>query len=461
MADLPLNTLLGLPGQGRRPPQPALGPTQRPPMPMMPSQGMQQQRSNTPSFMGAGGYGADPNAQQGEPNFLDNLSSGFSNPLTQIGMAMISNGSPQVGGPRPMFAGVPQAAANAQTMQLRQQESEQQQADRETEKQRRAELSRYVSQMVPDNLKSLAAVDPESALTIFQQSQPAGLDPTDDMREYDAAVAQGYGGSFADWLGRAGAQPMTPEERAQWGIPQDDTRPYAMSADGPKVIGGGGQTINVGTGDAGAGEFWGTLGDAATGRYVTMMESGNSAARNLAQLDQLDGLLENTPQGFEAAATSFAGNFGIDLGDASGVQAAEALISQMIPAQRPPGSGPMSDSDLDLFRRSVVRLINQPGGNKLIMDTARAINTYDLQLARIVENYALRGQRAETPEQADALRSQMSAEINALQNPLENFNDRISGYTGTSGGGSSGSGGNGNGGGAPSGGVVDYTDYFR
>ena len=46
--------------------------------------------------------------------------------------------------------------------------------------------------------------------------------------------------------------PMTPEQRAQWGIPESDRRPYVMGADGvPKVIGGGGQTINVGGGVVG------------------------------------------------------------------------------------------------------------------------------------------------------------------------------------------------------------------
>lgn len=225
------------------------------------------------------------------------------------------------------------------------------------------------------------------------------------------------------------ARPMTAEERRTWGIPENDIRPYMIDADGtPKLLGGSGQTINVSTGDAGAGEFWNTLGGAVTGRYTGLIEAGNNAARTLGQLDQLETLLANTPQGFGAAATQFAGNFGIDLGDAEGVQAASALINQMVPAQRPPGSGPMSDADLELFKQSVPRLINQPGGNQMIIDTMRAINTYDLQAARIVEDFTLRGQRAQTPEEADQLRSEMQAALNALQNPLENFQQRIQPY---------------------------------
>lgn len=225
------------------------------------------------------------------------------------------------------------------------------------------------------------------------------------------------------------ARPMTAEERRIWGIPENDTRPYMLDADGtPKLLGGSGQTINVSTGDAGAGEFWDTLGGAVTGRYTGLIDAGNNAARTLGQLDQLETLLANTPQGFEAAATQFAGNFGIDLGDAQGVQAAAALINQMVPAQRPPGSGPMSDADLELFKQSVPRLINQPGGNQMIIETMRAINTYDLQAARIVEDFTLRGQRAQTPGEADQLRSEMQTALNGLQNPLENFQQRVQPY---------------------------------
>ncbi len=49
-----------------------------------------------------------------------------------------------------------------------------------------------------------------------------------------------------DQLRKGGPRPMTPAERQQWGIPSTDQRPYAMTAKGPEVIGGSGQTINIG-----------------------------------------------------------------------------------------------------------------------------------------------------------------------------------------------------------------------
>ncbi|GHA15111.1 hypothetical protein GCM10007989_07330 [Devosia pacifica] len=177
-----------------------------------------------------------------------------------------------------------------------------------------------------------------------------------------------------------------------------------------------------------ANNFFTGLGETERKNYEAMLTNGQNAGRTLAQLDQLEGLLADTPQGFEAAATSFAGNFGIDLGGASGVQAAQALINQMVPSQRPPGSGPMSDADLELFKQSVPRLINQPGGNELIIRTMRDINRYDQALANLVQEYTWRGESARTAEEAIAIRREMRGAIAELQNPMENFNDRIEGY---------------------------------
>jgi hypothetical protein len=42
------------------------------------------------------------------------------------------------------------------------------------------------------------------------------------------------------------SRPITADERRQWGIPESDSRPYAMTTEGPKLIGSAGQTINVG-----------------------------------------------------------------------------------------------------------------------------------------------------------------------------------------------------------------------
>jgi hypothetical protein len=267
----------------------------------------------------------------------------------------------------------------------------------------------------------LAPLVARSSMTALQQIQTAQNQQQIDlaMEKFEFELEQGSAeGQFST---------LTSEEARSLGL--DPSKVYQRGADGKiSEVGGSLVTVNLPDESSGANQFWDSLGTAATKRYERLIDAGDPAARNLARLSQLEELLSETPQGLDAAITSFAGNWGVDLGDASGVQAAQAMINSLVPEQRQPGSGPMSDADLELFKQSVPRLINQPGGNQLIIDTMRAINTYDMQLARIVEDYALRGQRAETPEEADALRDQMRAEIDALQNPIETFRGRMEAF---------------------------------
>lgn len=46
-------------------------------------------------------------------------------------------------------------------------------------------------------------------------------------------------------LNKGQARPMTDDERKQWGIPDDDKRPFMMTPNGPKVAGGTGVTVNL------------------------------------------------------------------------------------------------------------------------------------------------------------------------------------------------------------------------
>jgi hypothetical protein len=121
--------------------------------------------------------------------------------------------------------------------------------------------------------------------------------------------------------------------------------------------------------------------------FSNIGEAGVEANRTLAQIDRLSNLLDDAPQGLEGSLKFAAGNFGIPTENLSEIQAAQALINQLVPSQREPGSGPMSDADLELFKQSIARLINQPEGNKLILDTMRGIAEYDKKGAEIVNQF--------------------------------------------------------------------------
>lgn len=140
-------------------------------------------------------------------------------------------------------------------------------------------------------------------------------------------------------------------------------------------------------------------------------EAGMTAQRNMSRIDQLSALLEQSPSGFAAMAAQRAGEWGINTEGLDTIQAAQALINSLVPEQRQPGSGPMSDADLELFKQSLPRLINQPGGNRLILDTMRAIAQYDAEGAEIVQRL-----RAGEINRATAFQA-----LQDRQNPLAQF----------------------------------------
>jgi hypothetical protein len=219
--------------------------------------------------------------------------------------------------------------------------------------------------------------------------------------------------SVADSLKRMDAmgagpeyQMLSPDEITQMGL---EPGAYQRDAAGKITrVGGGGVTVNNMPGQDKFDEAFAS-GDAAM--MSTVSEAGLSAQRNLARIDELAGLLTESPSGFAAAAALRAGELGINTEGLDTLQAAQALINSLVPEQRQPGSGPMSDADLALFKQSLPRLINQPGGNRQIIETMRGIAEYDAQGAAIVQRL-----RAGEIDRATAF-----SELQNRANPLERF----------------------------------------
>jgi hypothetical protein len=180
------------------------------------------------------------------------------------------------------------------------------------------------------------------------------------------------------------------------------------------AVGGTGTTVNVDTGSGGKFEEAFAKGDAAT--IETVYNAGLQAARNIGRINQLETLLAAAPSGAEGALKMAAGEFGINTEGLSDAQAAQSMINSLVPEQRQPGSGPMSDADLNLFKQSLPRIINQPGGNQIIVGTMRAIAQYDAEGAAIVQK--LRAGEFGTGDSARAKAFQM---LQDRQNPLASF----------------------------------------
>lgn len=213
--------------------------------------------------------------------------------------------------------------------------------------------------------------------------EQAQANRTPEIVEYEYAVQQGYDGSFADYQ-------------------REKRRAGAASTN-----------VTIGEGD----KFYEELDKQNAQLFGTLQQDGVNAAQNLVRLDRLEELLANTPQGALASWQQLAGQYGIDTEGLDNIQAAQALISQMVPAQRPAGSGQMSDADLELFMQSLPRIINQPGGNQLILDTMRGITQYTVAQGEIADRVA---NREITPAEGRRM-------LRELPNPLAGLGEREGG----------------------------------
>lgn len=189
----------------------------------------------------------------------------------------------------------------------------------------------------------------------------------------------------------------------------DPAKAYNVGPDGKIApIGDSGVTVNNNMGGDKFGEEFAKLDAKALDTVAT---SGQAAQRNLGRINQLGELLKSSPTGFEGAVAQRAGEWGIPTKGLDTLQAAQAAINSLVPEQRQPGSGPMSDADLALFKQSLPRIINQPGGNELIINTMKSIAQYDAEGANIVQQ--LRSGKLDRAQAFEALQNRV--------NPLDSF----------------------------------------
>lgn len=173
----------------------------------------------------------------------------------------------------------------------------------------------------------------------------------------------------------------------------------------------GASSVNVNTGAKADEKFSEAFAKGDADALGTIATAGMTARRNISRIDRLEELLNASPTGGLAVLQQRAGEFGINTKGLSEIQAAQALINSLVPEQRQPGSGPMSDADLALYKESLVRIINQPDGNKRIIEGLRGIAKYDAEGAAIVQQ--LREGKLNRAQAFEALQNRV--------NPLAEF----------------------------------------
>jgi hypothetical protein len=169
--------------------------------------------------------------------------------------------------------------------------------------------------------------------------------------------------------------------------PEDAGRVFNVGPDG-KITGIGGGDTNITTGPSES-AFSQETGKIIAKEADSVAQQGAAAQRSMGQLDTLEQALLNSPSGAGGAIANMAANIGIKTEGVENLELANAIISQLVPSQRPPGSGVMSDADLALFKASLPRLINTREGNQLIIDTMRNIAQYDMQRGEIARGMQL------------------------------------------------------------------------
>lgn len=222
-------------------------------------------------------------------------------------------------------------------------------------------------------------LDPVTKQPIYEGKSK---DPA-SWNEYQKAKGNGFAGSYADW------------EKVK--VP--------------------GTSVNVNTGEGD--KFYEKLDQKNAENFATIGEQGITARANIGQVDRLESLLANTPQGAQGAIKQWLGDIGVSTEGLDNIQATRALIEKMVPEQRAPGSGTMSDGDIAMFRNSLPRVINQPGGNALIIQTLRAINDYQMKQGEIADAVS---DRAITPAEG-------RKRLRELANPLSGYRDAVKGFT--------------------------------
>lgn len=230
---------------------------------------------------------------------------------------------------------------------------------------------------------SILRVNPQTGENqVIYGPQPDPIKPTADIQEYEYAVDQAK---------KAGIPQEQIPSFDQWTIQQKKA---------------GASTVNIDQKAEGA--FDKKLAEGQAESINTMATEGMNARADLAIIGELGTLMKGRGGTFDGMS-GYLAKYGIGGEGVSDIQAAQALINKLVPTQRQPGSGSMSDRDVELFTRSLPSLWNTPGGNEKILSVMQGLAQYKQAQGEIA-------QRVLTGELDRQSATKM---LRALPNPLE------------------------------------------
>jgi hypothetical protein len=143
--------------------------------------------------------------------------------------------------------------------------------------------------------------------------------------------------------------------------------------------------------------------------FSKFLENKGNNESDAADIGQLRDLMnEGLPTGAIGTAQKVLGKVGIQTDGLGKIQSFEAIINRLVPAQRQPGSGTMSDRDVELYKSALPNLMSTPDGMQRILNTMEGMVKYKQAQTGIAEKLA-----NGTTKREDAIK-----ELQSIKNPL-------------------------------------------
>lgn len=185
---------------------------------------------------------------------------------------------------------------------------------------------------------------------------------------------------YAKRFSPAAYRPLTAEERTTFGIKPEV--PAYMTAEGPKVLGGGGTTVNIGGDTDADAKMREELNKKRGADLAKYQAAANTSAGSLQDFQVLDELITMAPQG--PVTGRLAQTF-------PGVSSAGVLfnsfVNRIAPTLRVEGSGATSDIEYEGMLRSLPSLVNKPEANSAISEVFKQKAEINLKRGDIITQY--------------------------------------------------------------------------
>jgi hypothetical protein len=198
-------------------------------------------------------------------------------------------------------------------------------------------------------------------------------------------------------------KPLTdPAERAKYGIPADDKRPYQVAPTG-KLINPPAET-RIAIDQRTESKFREKAGGLTAERFNDYIKSGDEARGMVADLDSLREIGSRVTTGktaeIKAALGPYAEALGVKIDQLGDLQAYNAITAKMAPRMRVPGSGATSDFEMRQYLEALPTLGKTPEGNEIIANTNQML----LKHRQAVSEIASRAMQEElTPREAEKM----------------------------------------------------------